>query len=104
MGCPKPASRASSVRKASFARLSWRCRIRAARASPSAPIDAVGLRNYCATGGFSLRGQPESWHVIARDIVVVGASAGGIDALSTIVEDLPADLPAAIFVVVHMAP
>lgn len=42
--------------------------------------------------------------MIDRDIVVVGASAGGIDPLSDIVSGLPADLPAAIFVVVHMAP
>lgn len=36
-----------------------------------------------------------------RDIIVIGASAGGIEALSTIVRQLPADLPAALFVVVH---
>jgi two-component system, chemotaxis family, protein-glutamate methylesterase/glutaminase len=42
--------------------------------------------------------------VVTRDIIVIGASAGGIDPLSTIVANLPADLPAAIFVVVHVAP
>jgi len=37
-----------------------------------------------------------------RDIVVIGASSGGLDALKEIVAGLPADLPAAVFVVVHV--
>jgi len=36
-----------------------------------------------------------------HDIIVVGASAGGIEALSQLVHNLPADLPAAIFVTIH---
>src|SRR5436305_1228035 len=39
-----------------------------------------------------------------RDIIVIGASAGGFDALKTIVAGLPADLSAAIFIVWHMSP
>jgi two-component system, chemotaxis family, protein-glutamate methylesterase/glutaminase len=39
-----------------------------------------------------------------RDIVVVGASAGGIDPIKVMLAGLPADLPAALFVVVHVAP
>jgi len=39
-----------------------------------------------------------------QDIVVIGASAGGIQALITLLGGLPADLPAAIFVVVHIPP
>lgn len=37
-----------------------------------------------------------------RDILVVGASAGGVDALTQLVRSLPEDLPAAIFVVLHI--
>ncbi|MFL5802534.1 MAG: chemotaxis protein CheB [Roseiflexaceae bacterium] len=37
-----------------------------------------------------------------HDIIVIGASAGGVEALSTLVGALPADLPAAIFVVMHI--
>jgi two-component system chemotaxis response regulator CheB len=36
-------------------------------------------------------------------IIVIGASAGGIEALETLLAPLPEDLPAAIFVVVHLA-
>lgn len=39
---------------------------------------------------------------LPRDIVVIGASAGGIEALTTIVAHLPHDLPSALFVVVHV--
>jgi chemotaxis response regulator CheB len=37
----------------------------------------------------------------ARDILVVGASAGGVQAVGDVVAGLPPDLPAAVFVVVH---
>jgi len=37
-----------------------------------------------------------------HDIVVVGTSAGGVEALATLVSTLPPELPAAIFVVLHI--
>lgn len=39
-----------------------------------------------------------------HDLIVVGASAGGVQALKTLVAGLPADLPAAVFVVLHITP
>jgi two-component system chemotaxis response regulator CheB len=36
-----------------------------------------------------------------HDIIVMGASVGGISAIKTIVADLPGNLPAAVFVVIH---
>lgn len=38
-----------------------------------------------------------------RNIIVIGASAGGFEALKKLTADLPEDLPASIFVVWHMA-
>src|SRR3954447_14110157 len=40
----------------------------------------------------------------AKDIVVIGASAGGLQALEQLGAGLPADLPASVFVVWHLAP
>jgi len=39
-----------------------------------------------------------------RNIVVIGASAGGFQAIKKLVAGLPADLDAAIFIVCHMSP
>lgn len=42
--------------------------------------------------------------VRTRDIVVIGTSAGGVEALPKLLHVLPPDFPAAVFVVLHMAP
>lgn len=39
-----------------------------------------------------------------RDIIVIGASAGGLESLSILLSHLPPDLPAYIFVVQHISP
>jgi two-component system chemotaxis response regulator CheB len=43
-------------------------------------------------------------HTPPQDIVVVGASAGGVEPLMRLVRGFSANLPAAVFVVLHMAP
>jgi two-component system chemotaxis response regulator CheB len=37
-----------------------------------------------------------------RDIIVIGGSAGGLQSLERLLPDLPGDLPAAVFIVVHV--
>src|SRR5262245_25689560 len=39
-----------------------------------------------------------------HDIIVIGASAGGVETLSSLVVQFPKDLEAAVFVVQHTAP
>jgi two-component system chemotaxis response regulator CheB len=41
---------------------------------------------------------------VVRDVIVLGASAGGIEVLIRVLAELPADLPALISIVVHRAP
>jgi len=42
--------------------------------------------------------------LLKHNIVVIGASAGGVSAVQRVVNGLPADLPAALFVVIHIPP
>lgn len=47
---------------------------------------------------------PEEPFAAGRDIIVVGASAGGVQTLCSLMEGLPAGLQASVFVVLHIAP
>jgi two-component system, chemotaxis family, protein-glutamate methylesterase/glutaminase len=49
------------------------------------------------------RGHRESRR-LRKDIIVAGGSAGGVEALSMLVEGLPRDLDAAVLAVIHMPP
>jgi two-component system, chemotaxis family, protein-glutamate methylesterase/glutaminase len=47
--------------------------------------------------------QPRIERFHHRDIVVIGGSAGSLDPLKALISSLPADLPAAIFITVHVS-
>ena len=50
-------------------------------------------------------GPPAAPSVAAQfDVVAIGASAGGVEALHVVIEALPAEFPAAVLVVQHMDP
>src|SRR5262245_43839903 len=69
------------------------------------PLQCQGRRNVpCAE---PLADKPPEVRIVAsiaetRDIVVIGASSGGVEALSLLVQDLAPDLPAAVFAVLHI--
>jgi two-component system chemotaxis response regulator CheB len=45
-----------------------------------------------------------NYHYKTGRLIVVGASAGGLDALTTFVQQLPADFPAPVLIVMHISP
>jgi two-component system chemotaxis response regulator CheB len=45
---------------------------------------------------------PDAPRELHRDVVVIGASAGGVEALEKLVAPLPPEIPAAMFVVLHL--
>ena len=72
--------------------------LRVATARRDAPGTARStVREPCAGEG------PGRIVLDGHDIATIGASSGGIEALMNLVGDLPPDLPAAVFVVVHLS-
>jgi two-component system, chemotaxis family, protein-glutamate methylesterase/glutaminase len=71
------------------------------RVSSSAQAAILGPSNRNGHHRRSL-GNPEGLGMPKKDIVVIGGSAGSHAVLQQIVSDLPADLPASIFVTTHM--
>jgi two-component system, chemotaxis family, protein-glutamate methylesterase/glutaminase len=47
---------------------------------------------------------PQSADLAPYDVVAIGSSAGGVEALHTLVTALPADLPVAVLIVQHLDP
>jgi two-component system chemotaxis response regulator CheB len=60
------------------------------------PLGVVELRCSCFTYGQGIT-------LDGRDIIVIGASAGGVQAVCSLAAGLAPDLPAALFVVIHTA-
>src|SRR5262249_19832636 len=59
---------------------------------------------YCTRYGQRFVTRAEGAEMATRDIIVIGASAGGVDALMRLCSALPKDLPASIFVAQHLSP
>src|SRR5205823_1932852 len=82
------------------------------RAGPAVGASRVAApSNGLTTRANSCRTRPgldcgyHSGHLMAtHDIVTIGASAGGVQTLGRLLEHLPADLPAAIMMVLHLHP
>ena len=81
-----------------------------AAAEAGFPGSATGFeRRYSPVGGLffgdrlTIMELPGN-HGAKRDVVVIGASAGGVEVLMNLVAQLPAHFPASVFIVIHISP
>ena len=56
------------------------------------------------SAGVNYHSEAEGGDGVFRDIIVIGASSGGLALLRKLAASLPADFPAAVFIVMHTAP
>ncbi|MGH2487798.1 MAG: chemotaxis protein CheB, partial [Ktedonobacterales bacterium] len=63
-----------------------------------------GLAGYARTDASAYFAEKELPCMDGHDIIVIGASAGGVEPTVTILRELPQSLPAAVFVVIHIPP
>lgn len=64
----------------------------------------IGLPQQDSCLGSTLSDERNTGDDVARDIIAIGASAGGLSATLDIIRGLPADFPACVLVVLHTSP
>lgn len=99
----KPANVGSVVESMAAVRAQIVPKIMALCAPPPAPVIPV-RRPLAPAGAGATAGRPLDRTSTPVDVLAIGVSTGGPDALSTVLAGLPADLPVPVVIVQHMPP